>query len=52
MGQAEIVDCGANIKAVFSWTGPYMPENQNRCYALNYSSSTGITINRRWVVVF
>ena len=48
-GRAEIVDCGANMKAVFSWTGS---ENQNRCYTLNYSSSTGITINRRWVVVF
>jgi len=52
MGRTEIVDCRVTMKAVFSWTGLYMPENQNRCYALNYSGSTGIIINRRRVVVF
>jgi len=52
MGRTEIVDCEANRKAVFPWAELSIPENQNRCYTLNYLSSTGIIINRRWVVVF
>jgi hypothetical protein len=53
MSQVEIADCGANMKAVFLCTMSYVVDNQKMLLRSGFLKwDSGITINRRWVVVF